>query len=218
MDPLERMIREQIEARGVRAPAVLEAFRQVPRDRFVPPELREEAYEDWPLPIGAGQTISQPYMVAVMTEAVLPAGAQSILEIGTGSGYQTAILAKLIPQVYSIERLPELLHGARRTLMELGINNVRFKVGDGTLGWKSHAPFDRVLIAAAAPEIPQKLLLGQLREGGVAVVPVSDESANGWQTLYRVRKVDGALQKEDCGGCRFVPLIGDEGYPSGISM
>ena len=217
MDPLERMIREQIEARGVRTPAVLEAFRQVPRERFVPPDLRAEAYEDWPLPIGAGQTISQPYMVAVMTEAILPAGAQRILEIGTGSGYQTAILAKLIPQVYTIERLPELLRGAQRTLMELGINNVRFKVGDGTVGWQSHAPFDRILIAAAAPGIPRKLLLGQLSEGGVAVVPVSDEEASGWQRLYRVKKIDGELQKEDCGGCRFVPLIGEEGYPDGAS-
>lgn len=215
MDPLERMIREQIEARGVRTPAVLEAIRQVPRDRFVPPELRTEAYEDWPLPIGCGQTISQPYMVAVMTEALLPTGARSILEIGTGSGYQTAILAKLVPQVYTVERLPELLHGAQQAMMELGINNVHFKTGDGTLGWQTHAPFDRILIAAAAPEIPRKLLLGQLSEAGVAVVPVSDDAVGGWQTLYRVRKVEGELQREDLGGCRFVPLIGEEGYHSG---
>ncbi len=213
MEPLEQMILEQIEARGMHDPAVLEAMRQVPREKFVPPELREEAYDDCPLLIGCGQTISQPYMVAIMTEAVLPVGAGSILEIGTGSGYQTAILAKLIPRVYTIERLPELLRGAQRVLMELGINNVHSKAGDGTLGWPTHAPFDRILIAAAAPEIPRRLLLGQLSEGGVAVVPVSDEGSSGWQTLYRVRRVRDDLQQEDLGGCRFVPLLGEVGYP-----
>lgn len=215
MDPREEMIRQQIEARGVRTPAVLEAMRRLPRERFVPAYLHEAAYEDRPLEIGLGQTISQPYMVAVMTEAVLPAGARSILEIGTGSGYQTAILARLIPQVYTIERLPVLLRSARRTLCELGISNVRYKLGDGTLGWKEYAPFDRILIAAAAPEIPQKLLLSQLAEGGVAVLPASDSVIRGWQTLYRVRKIHGELHSEDLGGCQFVPLVGEEGYPGG---
>ncbi len=173
MDPLERMVQMQIEARGVRTPAVLEAMRQVPREQFVPVSLRGEAYEDFPLPIGCGQTISQPFMVAVMTEGILPEGARSILEIGTGSGYQTAILAKLIPQVYTIERLPELLQGAREVLELLGIRNVHYRVGDGTLGWREYAPFDRILITAAAPDIPRRLLLGQLAEGGVALVPAS---------------------------------------------
>src|SRR5512133_2008752 len=127
MDPQEQMIREQIEARGVRTPEVLEAMRRVPREQFVPAYLREAAYEDRPLEIGLGQTISQPFMVAMMTEAVLPAGAKSILEIGTGSGYQTAILAQLVPQVYTVERLPELLHSAQRTLHRLGIRNVQYK-------------------------------------------------------------------------------------------
>jgi protein-L-isoaspartate(D-aspartate) O-methyltransferase len=215
MDPQEHMIRMQVEARGVRTPAVLEAMRRVPREWFVPEYLREDAYEDRPLEIGLGQTISQPYMVAVMTEAVLPAGARSILEIGTGSGYQTAILARLIPQVYTVERLPELLHRAQQTLGALGIRNVEYRVGDGTLGWKEHAPFDRILIAAAAPEIPRRLLIDQLAEGGIALVPAAAGAMGDWQNLYRVRRMRGELQVEDLGGCRFVPLVGEEGYPGG---
>lgn len=213
-DPQEVMVREQIEARGVRTPEVLEAMRSVRRELFVPEYLRADAYDDRPLEIGLGQTISQPFMVALMTEALRPAGAGSVLEIGTGSGYQTAILARLIPRVYTVERLPDLLHGAKRVLTSLGVGNVEYKAGDGTLGWPEHAPFDRILIAAAAPEIPRKLLMGQLAEGGIAVVPAS-EAGNDWQTLFRVRKIGGELQREDLGGCRFVPLVGQEGYPGG---
>jgi protein-L-isoaspartate(D-aspartate) O-methyltransferase len=211
MDALGRMIETQIEQRGVRTLSVLRALWQVPRERFVPAELRQEAYEDEPLPIGFGQTISQPYMVALMTEALDVQVTHRVLEIGAGSGYQTAILAKLAKWVYAIERVPELAAGAKARLTEMGIANVTLRDGDGTLGWADEAPFDRLLIAAAAPEPPRRLMLSQLAEGGVAVLPAG--GAYDQQLLRFVRRGHELRESLIC-GCRFVKLVGEEGWAS----
>lgn len=208
-EQMEEMLRWQIAERGVGSPAVLEAMRQVPRERFVPIDMLPDAYTDQALPIGHGQTISQPFMVALMTEAIAAGHDDRVLEIGTGSGYQTAILAKLAKRIYTIERIPVLMQEAKQRLRQMGIDNVEYRAGDGTLGWPEDAPFDRILIAAAAPTIPAKLLESQLADGGIAVLPAG---MGDWQYLWKISRRGGRLQREDLGGCRFVRLIGAEGW------
>ncbi len=204
----KRMVAEQLRTRGIRDERVLSAMEEIPRHRFLPPSLQDRAYEDCPLPIGEGQTISQPYIVAQMTEALRISGGEKVLEIGTGSGYQTAVLSRLAGEVVTVERLPELLEGARRILAELEIENVIFRVGDGSMGVPEHAPFDRIIVTAASPEVPAPLF-EQLAEEGIMVIPVGSR----WeQDLLRVRKSEGNMRKEFLGGCRFVPLIGQCGF------
>ncbi|RKY63699.1 MAG: protein-L-isoaspartate O-methyltransferase [Candidatus Latescibacterota bacterium] len=203
-----RMVERQIRARGVRDERVLEAMRKVPRHVFVPPDLVDEAYEDHPLSIGKGQTISQPYMVALMTEALELEGNEKVLEVGTGSGYQTAILAELAREVYSIERIPELAREAERRLEDLGYTNVHIKVGNGTLGWPEEAPFDAIMVTAGAPKVPGPLK-AQLADGGRLVIPVGSEFH---QILYRVKRQKDTFSEEALTSCVFVPLVGEEGW------
>jgi len=183
---------------------VLAAIERVPRHRFVPEHLQDHAYDDRPLPIGLGQTISQPFVVALMTQALAPTPEARVLEIGTGSGYQTAILAELAGRVYTVEVRPELQERARRILDELGYHNIHFRVGDGWKGWPEEAPFDAIIVTAAAPEWPQALI-DQLAEGGRMVIPVGEHDWN--QTLWLLTKLNGNLTKESLGPVRFVPLI-----------
>jgi protein-L-isoaspartate(D-aspartate) O-methyltransferase len=204
----EKMVRTQIEARGVHDPTVLRAMRKVPRHRFVPEAFRDQAYDDGPLPIGHKQTISQPYTVAVMSEALGLTGKERVLEIGTGSGYQTAILAELAEWVYSIERIPELAKSARTVLDELRYDNVANRVGDGTRGWKSEAPFQCIIVTAGAPQVPEPLLQ-QLAEGGRLVIPVGDPHT---QTMTRVARRGQEFITENLGAYRFVELIGEYGW------
>ncbi len=203
-----RMVQEQIQARGIRDERLLKAMTEVPRHLFVDEALWTQAYNDHPLAIGEGQTISQPYMVALMTDALGLTGKERVLEIGTGSGYQTAILARLCDWVFSIERLTPLSRRAQRVLEQVGVFNVNLRVGDGSKGWPEEAPFDGIMVTAGAPEIPQPLLQ-QLGEGGRLVVPVGDRYL---QTLYRVTRRGQELVKEDLGGCRFVDLVGQYGW------
>jgi protein-L-isoaspartate(D-aspartate) O-methyltransferase len=198
----ERMIREQIVARGVRDPRVLAAMRAVPRERFVPLALRAAAYEDGPLPLGHGQTISQPFIVARMSELLALRGDERVLEIGTGSGYQTAILAKLAKIVHSAEVEPELSAGALATLKDLGITNVVLGVGNGVEIFRPEAPFDAILAAAAPEQFPEGLI-GQLAEGGRCVMPVG---AADMQYLWRIEKKDGRVVRVRLDPVRFVPL------------
>ena len=185
-------------------PRVLDAIERVPRHRFVPEHLQQYAYDDRPLPIGLGQTISQPYIVALMTQSLDLTPETKVLEIGTGSGYQTAILAELAGQVYTVEVHPELQERARRILDELGYTNIHYRIGDGWEGWPEEAPFDAIIVTAAADEWPQALI-NQLAEGGRMVLPIGKK---GWsQTLWLVTKLDGHLIKESLGPVRFVPLI-----------
>lgn len=202
------MVEHQLRSRGIRDARVLQAFREVPRHLFVPPERADEAYDDHPLDIGLGQTISQPYMVALMTEALRLRGGERVLEIGTGSGYQTAILAHLCRCVYTIERLEGLSQRAQATLEQLGLRNIRFRVGDGTLGWPEEAPFDAILVTAAGPSVPPSLE-AQLADGGRLVMPVG-----GWgeQELIALERRGDSFRRENLGGCVFVPLIGREGW------
>jgi protein-L-isoaspartate(D-aspartate) O-methyltransferase len=204
----EMMVRRQLIPRGIQDERVLEAMGKVPRHLFVDEDLVDEAYEDNPLPVGKGQTISQPYMVALMTEALDLKGHEKTLEVGTGSGYQTAILAELSGQVCSVERIGELLTRAKRVLKELGYTNVHFKVFDGSLGWEIHAPYDAIMVTAGAPEVP-KPLLDQLDQGGRLVIPEGDRIS---QELVKVTKKNGLFEKEQLGGCRFVNLIGEHGW------
>ena len=201
MDARSKMVAEQIEARGVRDPRVLDALVRVPRDRFVPDDQRS-AYEDRPIPIGFGQTISQPYIVGYMTEALKVEPSHRVLEIGTGCGYQTAVLAELANQVYSIEVLAVLAERARRTLDGLGYANVEIRVGDGYAGWPEQAPFDRILAAAAPPEIPPALL-DQLADGGILVIPVGVDN----QELRVLRKHADRLELLSTLAVRFVPMV-----------
>lgn len=205
----QRMVDEQIAARGVRDPAVLAAFRKVPRHRFVPRDWRDQAYRDGPLPIGRGQTISQPYMVAVMTQLAEVRPGHKVLEVGTGSGYQAAILAELGADVYSVERIPELAERARALLEDLGYR-VQIKVADGSLGWPEEAPFDRIIVTAGAPRIPDPLV-EQLAEDGRLVIPVDDGFS---QILCVAHRTAGALRVEQHDRCAFVPLIGKYGWDS----
>jgi protein-L-isoaspartate(D-aspartate) O-methyltransferase len=204
----EELVAKQLAARGIRNPKVLEAFTRVPRHRFVDEALQSRAYGDHALPIGGGQTISQPYMVALMTEALSLSGGEKILEVGTGSGYQTAILAEFTPRLFSIERDPEISRTAAGRLAGLGYTNVILKTGDGTLGWPEHAPFDRILVTAGAPAVPASLL-EQLGDPGRLVLPVGDRDL---QTLEVVDKVGGKTTRHQLVECAFVPLLGQEGW------
>jgi protein-L-isoaspartate(D-aspartate) O-methyltransferase len=204
----EAMVANQIESRNVRDPRVLAAMRAVPRHRFVPAYQAEAAYRDSPLPIGQGQTISQPYIVALMTEMLELRGDERVLEIGTGSGYQAAILGQLAAEVISVERFASLAQGARERLAEMGYDNVRVEVGDGSLGWPEEAPYDAIIVTAASPAVPQPLE-EQLAEGGRLVVPAGQR----WtQSLVRVRRKGGRLKRETTIGVAFVPLIGEHGW------
>lgn len=204
----EKMIREQIRARGVTNILVLNALLKVPRHLFVEESLRHRAYEDYPLPIGEGQTISQPYIVALMTEALKLKGGEKILEIGTGSGYQTAILGEIAERVYSVERIPTLAKRARELLDKLGYKNISIKVGDGTFGWKEFSPYDGIIVTAGSPDIPPPLI-EQLKEGGRLVIPVGDIFS---QDLLVITKEKDKIKKENYGGVRFVKLIGEYGW------
>lgn len=203
----ERMVTEQLSGRGIRDPRVLDAFRRVPRHFFVDAALRDRAYEDRPLSIGEDQTISQPYMVACMSEALRIAGGEKVLEIGTGSGFQAAILCALGARVFSIERFAALSTRAGEILASLGFS-AQLRVGDGSLGWPEEAPFDRIVVTAGAPDLPISLLR-QLVEGGSMVIPVGEAKK---QELYLVRRADGRVTKERICSCVFVPLVGKEGW------
>jgi protein-L-isoaspartate(D-aspartate) O-methyltransferase len=205
----QAMVRDQIAAKGVKDPRVLEAMQQVPREHFVLPAQLKESYADSPLPIDCGQTISQPYMVALMTECLELKGTEKVLEIGTGSGYQTAILCLLCERVYSIEKHPELSEKAFYVLKELGLKNAHLRVGDGTTGWPEHAPFDGIVVTAGAPEIPPPLK-EQLAIGGRLAVPVGDMHS---QVLKKLVRTEGGYNLKDVCGCRFVPLLGEYGWP-----
>ena len=210
--PLERMIQQQVVDRGIRDERLLSALRAVPRERFFPDAERDEAFAARPAPIGHGQTISEPYIAALMTHRLQIRDTDRVLEIGTGSGYQTAILCRLAKDVYSVERVKPLLDEAFERLMGPNLRNVHFRYGDGTLGWPEAAPFDRILIGAGAPRVPESLLLGQLTDGGIAVLPAGPHDE---QMLLEIRR-DGTrlIQKEIC-ACRFVRLIGREGWGGG---
>lgn len=208
----ERMVATQIEARGITDPFVLDAMRTVPRERFVPASLAECAYDDGPLPIGEGQTISQPYIVAVMTQAARIKPGERVLEIGTGSGYGAAVLSRVAAEVYTIERIGALAETARRRLSELGYANVHVLEGDGSLGWAEHAPYDAILVTAGAPRVP-KTLLSQLVIGGRLIMPVGPHYG---QRLVRVTRTDShEYDHENLEAVAFVPLIGAEGLPEG---
>jgi protein-L-isoaspartate(D-aspartate) O-methyltransferase len=206
----DRMVRLQVESRGVRDQRVLDALRRVPRHLFLPAGSRGAAYEDHPVAIGHGQTISQPYIVAFMTELLELRGKERVLEIGTGCGYQTAILAELCAAVFSMERIPELAERACETLRELGYSNVLVRTGDGSEGWPEKAPFDRILVTAAAPEVPAALL-DQIGDNGLIVLPVGD--IRGTQELVIARRVGSRVSIRESIGCRFVPLLGSGGFP-----
>ena len=202
------MVIEQLAARGIDDPRVLEAMRVVPRHEFVPPQLLEQAYEDTPLPIGDGQTISQPYMVALMTEALELRPGERVLEIGTGSGYQAAILAQMNAEVYSIERIEEIAAAARKRLERIGYGKVHLRCADGNDGWPEAAPFDAALVAAAAREIPRQPL-HQLRMLGRMILPIGTDDA---QELVRLWRTEDGFREDYLGGCRFVRLIGRHGW------
>ena len=200
-----RMVQEQLVSRGIRDARVLTAMSTIPRHQFVPPDLAAEAYADGPLPIGFGQTISQPFMVALMTSRLSLTGKERVLEIGTGSGYQTAVLSRLAAHVYSVERLPELFEAAGRRLSMLGVANVSLRLGDGSRGWAEHAPYDAIIVSAATPEVPPPLV-AQLREGGRLVLPLGPP---GSQVVTVVERIQGCLVSHEVAGCVFVPLISD---------
>ena len=202
------MVELQLRSRGIRDQRVLEAMLHVPRHEFVPPSLQADAYADMPLPIGSGQTISQPYIVAAMLEALQIRPSDRVLEIGTGSGYMTALLAVLAAQVVSIERHAELVERARAVLARLGYQNVQIVVGDGSQGYPPAAPYDRIIASAAAPSIPTALL-EQLNEGGRMVIPVGPPHT---QQLQLVRKINGQMEMTPLDPCRFVPMIGESAY------
>lgn len=204
-----RMIREHLLARGIADPRVLAAFRAVPREVFVPPAFRDQAYEDTPLPIGYGQTISQPYIVALMTEALALRSEDRVLDVGTGSGYAAAIFSRLAKEVYGVERIPELARNAIETLLRIGYKNVHVLCADGSVGLLEHAPYDAIAVAASAPSIPPSLA-DQLAPGGRLVIPIGPDHT---QTLVRVTRVGhDTFRKEAMGEVRFVPLLGDEAW------
>jgi protein-L-isoaspartate(D-aspartate) O-methyltransferase len=205
----QRMVEKDLRRRGIRDPRVLEVMASLPRHWFVPPGDRRHAYEDRALPLEVGQTISQPYIVAYMTEALRVEPGHRVLEVGTGSGYQTAVLARLAAEVFTVERIGDLQGAARVVLEELGVANVRFRVGDGTLGWAEHAPYDRILVTAGAPDVPAPLKSQLAPDGGRMVIPVGDPDE---QELIAVTRVGNAWTAEPLMGCRFVPLVGDEGW------
>jgi protein-L-isoaspartate(D-aspartate) O-methyltransferase len=200
----KKMVQEQLIPRGITERRVLEAFLKVERHEFIPQDLKSNAYADFPLPVGEGQTISQPYIVALMTESLGLTGKERVLEIGTGSGYQAAILAELAGEVYTIERLLNLSQRSRELLLGLGYQNIKFKSGDGTLGWPEEAPFERIIITAATSVIPEPLA-DQLKEGGRLILPLGESFS---QVLTLITKRDNKLESEDICGCVFVPLVG----------
>jgi protein-L-isoaspartate(D-aspartate) O-methyltransferase len=204
------MVEAQLKARGITDERLVAAFRKVPRHLFVPLELQHESYADHPLPIGAGQTISQPYIVALMTSRLRLQGHERVLEIGSGSGYQAAILAELALEVFSVERLPELLISVEERLGKLGYLNVHLTPGNGSLGWPEHAPYDAILVTAAAPDIPEPLL-DQLADRGRMVLPIGPQEA---QMLVEVEKRHGTIHRKEIASCLFVPLLGQYGWPS----
>jgi len=204
------MVEQQIAARGVGSKLVLDAMRRVPRELFVPERLRDLAYADGPLSIGEGQTISQPFIVALMVEALCLYGGEKVLEIGTGSGYAAAVLAEIAGQVYTIERIAQLAQKAETILAEIGYDNVHVIQGDGTLGWPQQAPYDAIVVTAGGPEVPESLK-NQLKPGGRLVIPVGTDMYN--QELLRVTRVsDSEFRSENLEYVRFVPLIGEEGW------
>ncbi len=200
-----RMVAEQVEARGIEDARVLDALRRVPRAAFVPPEVRWRAHDDDSLPIGHGQTISQPYVVALMTSLLDVGTGQKVLEIGTGSGYQAAILSRLCRRLYTVERSAELLRDAERIFRDLRLNNITTRHGDGGEGWPEQAPFERIIVTAAAPDVPPALL-GQLAPGGVMIVPVGETSNT--QQLIKCRRTEAGIDYESLWPVRFVPLVG----------
>lgn len=204
----KEMTRRQIAARGLRDPRLLAAFESVPRHLFVPEEYRQRSYADGPLPIGHEQTISQPYIVALMTHLLELTGRERVLEVGTGSGYQAAILSRLAAEVHTVEIVPELFAQAERTLSELGCANVHSHLADGSLGWTAAAPYDGILVTAAAPSAP-RALLDQLAEGGRLVLPVGDRV---YQELEIWKKVEGKFERRSSLGVAFVPLRGEYGW------
>lgn len=204
----ERMVKSQLLPRGIKDPRVLKVMGKIPRNRFIEEALSGEAYNDHPLPIGHKQTISQPYIVALMTEILELTGEEKVLEIGTGSGYQTAILADLSRKVFTVERIRDLMVKARNTLADLGYNNIMFKAFDGTLGWKEYEPYDAIMVTAGAPKIPEPLL-DQLADGGRLIIPVGNRFS---QELIKVTRKTGNIIQKNFGGCRFVDLLGVHGW------
>jgi protein-L-isoaspartate(D-aspartate) O-methyltransferase len=204
----EEMVRRQIQARGVTDPKVLEAMSNVPRHLFVSEALRDQAYGDFPLPIGEQQTISQPYIVAEMTQALQPGKEDRILEIGTGSGYQAAVLAEIVFRVYTIEKIHSLYLNTRKLFDKLRYHNIVTKYSDGTSGWSDESPFDGIIVTAGAPGIP-KPLVSQLAVGGRMVIPVGDRYS---QELIKLYKDEHGIHKTNLGGCRFVKLVGEYGW------
>jgi len=205
----EKMVQEQLVDRGIKDPRVLQAMGKVPRHLFVESALADRAHDDEPLPIGERQTISQPFMVALMTESAELTGEEKVLEVGTGSGYQTAILAELCRNVFSIEKVRSLVVKARAILDELNYYNVAIHIGDGTLGWSERAPFDAILVTAGTPELPRPLA-DQLASGGRLIIPIGNEHS---QVLKRFRRTASGLAEEGLGDCRFVKLLGRYGWP-----
>ncbi len=199
------MVARQIAARGVSDPAVLRAMQAVPRHKFVPPELIDQAYADHPLPIGYGQTISQPYIVALMTEKLNIGPGDKVLEVGTGSGYQAAVLAEITDQVYSVEIIPQLAARAAKTLKETGYTTVQTLNADGYYGWEEHAPYDAIVVTAAPDHVPPPLIQ-QLKDGGRLVIPIGPPG--GYQTLWQITKHGDKLETRNLGGVRFVPFTG----------
>ena len=204
----KRMVAEQLLPRGITDKKIISIMSEIPRHIFIDEALRSQAYADHPLSIGENQTISQPFIVALMTQALGLKGNEKILEIGTGCGYQTVLLSQLGRQVFTIERIKNLALSARSHLKALGLRNIVMRVGDGTKGWKEEAPFDAILVAAGSPEVPQPLL-DQLGEGGKLVIPVGEEDS---QTLFRFTKRKGEIFSENMGPCRFVKLVGEHGW------
>ena len=204
----KEMVGEQLIPRGIKNKAVLEAFLKVERHLFMPEDARDSAYGDFPVPIGEGQTISQPYIVALMTECLGLTGKEKVLEIGTGSGYQSAILAELAKEVCSVERFASLAGRAEKLLGGLGYNNIRIKTGDGTLGWPEEGPFDRIIVTAAAPVVPEPLI-AQLKDGGKLVLPLGESFS---QTLTVLEKKNNKAEATGVCGCVFVPLVGKYGW------
>ena len=205
----KRMVQEQLVARGITTPHLLDVFQKIPRHLFVQEAMAVQAYSDGPLPIGEKQTISQPYIVALMTDLLELTSKDHVLEIGTGSGYQTAILASLVRRVWTIERIRPLAMQARKVLDSLHLLNVNIKVGDGTLGWPEEGPFDRIIVTAGGPTVPEPLVL-QLADPGIMLIPVGASRRE--QRLMRIFKKEGRLHQEDQGAVAFVDLIGSHGW------
>ncbi|MBM4311442.1 MAG: protein-L-isoaspartate(D-aspartate) O-methyltransferase [Deltaproteobacteria bacterium] len=203
-----QMVEQQLQARGISDASVLRAMRTVPREVFVPDAYRHDAYRDAPLPIGSGQTISQPYIVALMTELLRLTAFDRVLEIGTGSGYQAAVLATITPHVYSVERIDRLAQGARKALNSIGLPAVRILTADGTHGWPEHAPFDAIIVTSGAPGVPEPLKL-QLAEHGRLVIPSGTRYS---QTLFLIERRGKDFTETEHGGCVFVPLVGRHGW------